>query len=98
MVLIMKMNVQTLCTMRIIGSYTFQPLWFSGCTCVFIIVFYGVFKSLETFTSTFEIHSDFETSENTTTCLFSHLTINIELFIATVYLFHKYVGLKQATK
>ena len=24
---LMKTNVQTLCTMRIIGSYTFQPLW-----------------------------------------------------------------------
>ncbi len=27
---LMETNVQTLCTMRIIGSYTFQPLWVSG--------------------------------------------------------------------
>ena len=26
----MATNVQTLCTMRMIGSYTFQPLWVSG--------------------------------------------------------------------
>ena len=26
---LMVTNVQTLCTMRIIGSYTFQPLWVS---------------------------------------------------------------------
>ena len=32
----MKMNVQTLCTMRIIGSYTFQPLWVSVITNVCI--------------------------------------------------------------
>ena len=25
----METNVQTLCTMQIIGSYTFQPLWVS---------------------------------------------------------------------
>ena len=28
----METNVQTLCTMRIIGSYTFQPLWVSAFT------------------------------------------------------------------
>ena len=27
---LLETNVQTLCTMRIIGSYTFQPLWVSG--------------------------------------------------------------------
>ena len=37
----MKTNVQTLCTMRIIGSYTFQPLWVSGQTNWGQFVFFG---------------------------------------------------------
>ena len=35
---LMETNVQTLCTMRIIGSYTFQPLWVSGINNICIIV------------------------------------------------------------